>query len=227
MVCPTQLKNLSNENKNKVLPSYVEFPGKKLGCYRLSHFLLFSDTVERKMMGCQALLSKRCISSCLVLILHRQLRKCLLSARKSYYQIAKHICKTSSNSVFDTFQQFAYSIRPRRACWTQSCCWSLVDIWCKIVSSLGRNPTSVTSLLDGHQTPAIIASDTCCNTHASTMCLSNTWKLSLPKNKSFLCNSMCCLLLARNRCDIQDPLHFLLKAHYTINMPSNKTLCKY
>ena len=50
-------------------------------------------------------------SRCPLLILHRQLGKYLLGTRESYGSIAQHIHKTVSKSMFNIYQQGAYSLR--------------------------------------------------------------------------------------------------------------------
>ena len=52
-------------------------------------------------------------SSCLVLILHRQLGNYLLSSGETYGLTAQHICKTLYRSVLDTYQQVDFSLKPK------------------------------------------------------------------------------------------------------------------
>ena len=60
-----------------------KFPSHKVAYYKESHSLFFNEAIraiiEREMLGCQALLSRAIVSSCLVLILQRQLENYLLS----------------------------------------------------------------------------------------------------------------------------------------------------
>ena len=97
-----------------------------LGCLQITCSLLhycrqtFSNSInphkaniEWKMLDFWALQSN--ISNCLVLAVHRGLSNYLLSTGESYGPSAENICKNLYGSMFHTYPQVNYSLRPRTA----------------------------------------------------------------------------------------------------------------
>ena len=86
----------------------------------------FEANIEKRMLGCQALLPRAIFPIILVLIPHRQMGHYLLGTGKA---TAQHICKMSYRLMLDTYQQADYSLRPTTACCTNSWCWSVVVMY--------------------------------------------------------------------------------------------------
>ena len=57
--------------------------------------------------------------------MHRQLGDYLFSSGEDYGMTAQHICKTLYRSVFDSYQNIDYSLRP----WTAHC----AELWCQSI----------------------------------------------------------------------------------------------
>ena len=138
-------------------------------------------------------------SNCIVLIPHRLLGNYLLGTRNSYSLPAQHICKTLYKSMFDTYQPISHSLRPRKACWTESWCQSIVVIYVEKVSSWSRNSpayrmgtgeTPATKALDGaasHRVPRYIG----------VLAIIKTF---LTQEEIISAHTgMCCLLIPKNR----------------------------
>ena len=93
-----QLNNMNNEIKSKVLLCYVYYP-----CHKVAHFLYWvlrpcSPEYYFHMSSAKT---------------SQQLGNYLLSTGEIYGQTTPHICKTLYRSMFDTYQQDNYSVRPR------------------------------------------------------------------------------------------------------------------
>ena len=137
-------------------------------------------------------------SSCLVLILHRQLGHYLLSTGDSYGPTAQHNCKTLYASMFATFQQnVTCSLGTRPEYRMESWCQSVIVIYVEKISTWCRNSGPVTYLQEGHQL------NTSCQDSRSQSIMGHTWrhahKLNTQEEIVLAQTVMCCLLLPRNR----------------------------
>ena len=110
-----------------------------------------------------------------------------------------NICKTECKSMFDTYQESTYSLRPSTACCTVLVPIHSTNLRRKIVSCQHRNSSPVPCLQNGHhghqtlrleklQTPWREPGD---------MCFSNTKNFPYPRRNVLAQTSLCCLLLPK------------------------------
>ena len=87
-------------------PTLYQFLSHNVEYHRESHSLLFNEAIwahiQKRILGCQVLLSRIDSSICLELILHRHLGNYLLGTGESYSLTAQHIWKTLYKAMLDT-----------------------------------------------------------------------------------------------------------------------------
>ena len=120
-------------------------PFHKVAHYMEFHICLFSEALSGKHWKKDDWLSGLIFqSNCAVLTMYRQLGNYLIGGGQIYGLRAQHICQALYKSMFDTYQQVTYSLKPRTAQFTESWCQSVVCTFKKQrlagVDTLAKSP---------------------------------------------------------------------------------------